>query len=253
MPIIALSIVIQIACAVHCIRNGRNGMWLMVIIFLSIPGCLAYALFEILPQYSGRREVRALRSAAARAVDPERELRAARAELDTADTAANRIALGDALGGLGRWSEAAAQFREAAAKLSAPDRATQVKLARALLEGGDARAARALLESLPQSRSNAENDRAALLRARAAEESGDDEEALALYSELGQRMPGGEALCRQAALFFRSGRRREALAPLAEVEKRLKRIDRFERAEHADMYDWAQRTLAELRSGQLGG
>lgn len=253
MHLIALSVLVQIACAVHCVRNGRNGMWLMVIIFLSIPGCLAYAAFEILPQFAGRREVRAAKAAAAHAFDPEREARSAREALETADTAANRIALGDALAELGRWSEAAAHYSAAAAKPPGPDRATQIKLARAHLEMGEARRARTLLEALEPSRSQAENDRAGLLLARALEAEGETEPALSLYGELGERMPAGEALCRQAALLLAKGRRGEALAALAEVERRLKRIDRFERAANADMYDWAARTLAELRGAQVGG
>ncbi len=60
-------------------------------------------------------------------------------------------------------------------------------------------------------------------------------------------MPGGEAQCRQAALLLTLGRGREAVAPLSEVERRLKRLDRFERSRHADMYDWASRILIELR------
>ncbi|HEY0086989.1 MAG TPA: hypothetical protein VGB65_13920, partial [Allosphingosinicella sp.] len=113
MPIIGLSILIQILCAVHCIRNGRNGMWLTAIIFLSIPGCLAYAFFEILPDYRGRREVRAVSAAAVKKLDPERDLRTAREALDTADTAANRTRLGDALADKGAWAEASQAFAEA--------------------------------------------------------------------------------------------------------------------------------------------
>ena len=250
---IGLSILIQIACAVHCVRNRRNQMWLMVIIFLSIPGCLAYALFEIVPDYAGRREVRAARAAALRKLDPERQLRAAREAVETADTAANRLTLGDALADLDRWREAAEQYRAAAAKAPGADRATQLKLARALLESGDSAGALAILEPLPDTLSQAENDRAALLRARALEASGETARALALYGELGARMPGGEALCRQAALLLAQRRRAEALTALAEVERRLKRLDRFERAQNADMYDWAARNLAELRAGQVGG
>lgn len=112
--------------------------------------------------------------------------------------------------------------------------------------------ARALLESLPPSGSQAENDRAALLLARTLDECGETEPALALYGELAERMAGGEALCRRAALLLRQSRRAEALAALAEVERRLKRIDRFERVGQADMYGWAERALAELRAGQVG-
>ena len=247
MPIIALSVLIQIACAVHCVRNRGNSLWLMVIIFLSIPGCLAYAVFEILPQYAGRREVRRVRAAAARALDPERDVRQAREAIETADTAANRIALGDALVELGRWAEAIPHFEAAEAKAPAPERSTRFKLARACFEAGRFDRARTLLESLPPSGSQAENDRTDLLRARLLEEGGETERALELYAEVGRRMPGGEAQCRQAALLMANGRSREAVHLLAEVERRLKRLDSFERAANADMYDWAARTLAELR------
>ena len=248
MPVIAFSIVVQILCAVHCVRNSRSPMWLTLIIFLSIPGCFAYLVFEVLPQYAGRREVRAARIAAVRKLDPEREVRQAREALEVADTAANHIGLGEALADAGRWGEAVGHYRSGLAKTAGSDRGTQVKLARALLESGDPDGARAVLEPLPPSGSAAENDRAALLLARAFDDSGKKERALALYRELGERMAGGEALCREAALLLAEGRRSEALAPLEEVEKRLKRLDRLERARDADMYDWAARTLAELRA-----
>ena len=247
MHLIALSLIVQLICAVHCVRNGRNGMWLMVILFLSIPGCLAYAFFEILPAYLGRREVRAAKAAAVRKLDPERDVRAAREALETADTAANHSALADALAEAGRWGEAVPHYREALARTPGEPRAERVKLARALLEAGDAAGALPLLDALPESRSAAENDRAALLRARALDKTGDEEQALGLYADLGARMPGGEALCREAALLIRLGRAGEAIAPLEEVERRLKRLDRFERARDADMYAWAARTLPELR------
>lgn len=247
MPIIALSILIQIACAVHCVRNRGNSLWLMVIIFLSIPGCLAYAIFEILPQYAGHREVRRVRAAAARKLDPERDVRLARDALETADTVANRIALGDALAEQGKWAEAIAQYDLAEAKAPAPERATRFRLARACFEAGRFARARSLLETLPPSGSQAETDRAELLRARLLEQAGESEPALALYEDVGRRMPGGEAQCRQAALLISLGRGREAVPLLGEVERRVKRLDRLERAAKADMYDWAARTLAELR------
>jgi hypothetical protein len=250
MPFIGLSILIQILCAVHCVRNGRNGMWLTVIIFLSIPGCLAYAFFEILPAWQGRREVRALKSAAARRLDPEREIRAARDSLEVSQSAANHAALGDALAEKGAWAEAIPAYRDALAKTpGGGDRALQVKLARAELEGGDPLEARDILESLPESRSASENDRTALLLARSLDECGDADAALAIYADVGTRLAGAEAQCRQTALLIRLGRGAEAVPLLEETERRSRRIDRFERMRDADMYDWASRTLAELRLG----
>lgn len=248
MPIFIFSILVQIGCAVHCVRNHRNSMWLMVIIFLSLPGCLAYAIFEIFPAYAGRREVRALKSAAARTLDPDRQIRLARDKVELADTAANRTDLGDALAAGGSWREAAVHYRRALAKApGAGDRAAQLKLARAELESGDDLSARALLEKLPPSASPSESDRAALLLARALEGCGETARALALYGELGERMAGCEAQCRLAGLLIAQGRPSEALAPLGEVARRVKRLDRSERSTNAAMYDWAARTLAELR------
>ncbi|HEX4738708.1 MAG TPA: tetratricopeptide repeat protein [Allosphingosinicella sp.] len=250
MPFLFLSILIQIACAVHCVRNNRNGLWLMVIIFLSLPGCFAYAVFEIFPAYAGRREVRALKSAAARKLDPDREIRRAREAVEVADTAANHSILADALAATGEWKQAAAHYREALDRApGGGDRAAKVKLARAELEAGDDATALALLEALPPSGSDSENDRAALLLARALEGCGETARALALYEELASRMAGCEAQCRLAALLITSGRRADAIEPLTEVERRVKRLDRFERAKDPAMYEWAARTLAELRAG----
>jgi hypothetical protein len=251
MHFVAISVLIQIACAVHCVRNRGNSLWLMVIIFLSVPGCLAYGFFEILPQLAGRREVRQMKQAAARVLDPDRHVRLARDALETADTAANRLALADALAEMGRWSEAIPEYQAAQSKAPAPDRATRFRLARACFEAGRFDQARALLEALPESASQSENDRAALLRGRLHEEAGETKAALVIYADVGRRMPGGEAQCRQAALLLSLGRRGEALTALAEVERRAKRIDPLERASRADMYDWAARTLAELRSAQF--
>lgn len=250
MPYLVLVVGLQLACVVHCIRTGRNGMWIMAIVFFPVLGSLAYAFLEVLPQYRGRREVRAVAQAAAKTIDPERDIRSARDALDLADTAATRTRLADALAEAGRWEEAAAHYSEALAKSpGGGDRGTRVKLARAELEAGKPAAARDILEPIGPSRSQAENDRRGLLLARSLDELGENEPALALYRDLGERLPGAEAQCRAAALLIRLGREAEALPLLEEAERRARRIDRFERARDSDMYDWAARTLVELRGG----
>jgi len=127
------------------------------------------------------------------------------------------------------------------------DRPIRFRLATACFEAGQSARARELLEGLPESGSPSENDRAALLLARILED-GEEGRALAIYADIGRRLPGAEAQCRQAALLLRLDRRTEAAGVLAEVEKRAKRMGRDERTRHADMYNWAARTLAELRA-----
>jgi hypothetical protein len=247
MPYLALILIAQIACAIHCLRNGRNPWWIVGIIIFPLIGSAAYVILEVLPGRA-RRDLRIAGQMAARKIDPDAEVRAAAAALDTADTAANRIALGDALAGQARWREAAGEYREALAKAPLGDRPTQMKLARALLEDGDAAEARRLVESLPESGSAAERDRADVLRARALGELGETDAAVAIFRDVGTRMPGGEAQCREAALLLADGRDREAAAPLAEAVRRAKALDRYEKLRDRDMYAWAEKTLAELKA-----
>ncbi|HEX6375364.1 MAG TPA: tetratricopeptide repeat protein [Allosphingosinicella sp.] len=242
------TIAVQIACVVHLFRNHRNSLWLWAIILLPIAGSAAYVVVEVLPGLFQRREVRAAKAAAVRKLDPDRELREARSAVDVADTAATRTALADALAEAGNWGEAVRHYREAVAKTPGQDRAARVKLARACLEAGNTAEARRLLETLPESASPSENDRAALLLARSLDELGESDRAIALYAELGERMPGAEAQCRHAALLLARDQRGEAVPLLEEAERRARRLDKMERKREADMYDWAARTLAELRN-----
>ena len=241
------SFLVQVACVVHLFRNHRNSLWLWAIILLPIAGSAAYAVVEILPGLFQRREVKAARAAAVRRLDPDRELRAARAAVDVADTAATRTALADALAEAGNWGEAVRHYREAVAKTPGQDRAARLKLARACLEAGNTAEARRLLETLPESASPSENDRAALLLARSLDALGETDRAIVLYGELGERMPGAEAQCRHAALLIAGGRGGEAVPLLEEAERRARRLDAMERSKDSEMYDWAARTLAELR------
>lgn len=245
-------ILIQILCAVHCVRTGRQN-WLMLIILLPFLGSVAYFLMEVLPGLGQRREVRLAKEKAVKAIDPERDLRTARERLELADTAANQIAVADRLAELERWDEAVDYYRAGIAKSPRPERGPGTRLAVTLYEAGRAAEALEVLNALPETASPSESDRANLLRAKLLEQLGEDAEALALYAEAGERLPGGEAQCRAAALLIRLGRADEAVAALEEVERRLKLLDKRERAKQRDMYDWAMRELAGLRGPRLVG
>ncbi|HVJ03054.1 MAG TPA: tetratricopeptide repeat protein [Sphingomonas sp.] len=242
------SVTCQVACVVHAVRNRRNQMWIMLIIFVPLVGCLAYFCVEVLPGMGTNRHVRTARAKAAATLDPQRELRAAHEALDLADTAANRLRTADALAALGRHEEAIPFYRESIRMTPGdPDLRTQGKLAQSLFETGQAQECLALLDVLPAPQGQSEVDRLALLRARAVEHVGKHEEALRLYADVVTRMPGEEARCRYAALLLERGETWRAREVLEEVEARMKRLDRYQRAAEADMYRWATETLGRLR------
>ena len=249
MPYLIVSIACQIICVIHAIKHGRNQVWIMLIVFVPLVGCIAYFVVEVMPDLRNDRTVRTARAKAAAAMDPRRQVRAARDALDLADTAASRLKLADALVAVGEHAEAVPVYREAIRMTAGdPDVRTQGKLARALYETGQGAEALALLDAIDPPLGQSERDSQQLLRGKILEHLGRKDEALALYEDVVTRMPGEEARCRYAALLLDQGYDRKAVAVLEEVEGRMKRLDRIQRAADADMYRWASETLSRLRS-----
>jgi hypothetical protein len=248
MILYLLVLAIQVACVVDVIRNGRNQLWIMALVFLPGASTIAYVLIEVLPRLQGNRHVRTVRAQVEARLDPERDLRAARDALGLADTVANRIRLADALVGLGRHDETVPLYREALDRTPDADPRTEAKLAAALFETGESGAARTLLDAISPPSTQSDRDRLTLLRARVLTELGEVDAALALYADIVTRMPGEEARCRYAALLLDQGYAPRARAVLEEVEARMKRLDRTQRAADAEMYKWAMDKLRGLRA-----
>ncbi|WP_336964304.1 tetratricopeptide repeat protein [Sphingobium aquiterrae] len=243
------SICIQIICAVHVVRTGRNQIWMLFIFLFSIMGCLAYLILEVLPGYWGNRHVRTVRSQAIGRIDPERRLRAAQDQVALADTAANHIALGDALAELGRHREAIVAYRDGLARWPGEDWSTSARLAQSLFETGASSEALALLDGMPAAEAASEEDRRHLLRARILADLGQDAQARLLFEEAMSRIPGEQARCHYAAFLIARGDRFRARQILEEVEQRARRLDRTQRAAEAEMYRWASEQLSALRAG----
>lgn len=82
MPLIGLSLLIQVALIVHVVKTGRNTLWIWAIALLPPAGPLAYLVVEILPDLFGGRAARRAKSGVRRMIDPDRDLRRASAEVE---------------------------------------------------------------------------------------------------------------------------------------------------------------------------
>ena len=246
MILYLLVIAFQVYCIVDVIRRGRSSLWIMALVFLPVASAVAYFIVEILPTLQGNRHVRVARQKLVEKLDPERELRAAQQALDIADTMANRLRVADALTALGRHSEALPLYQRGAGPR--PDFRTWEKLARSLFLNDKPEEALSVVDALPKVTGQSDRDRAALLRARILEDLGRNDEALEHYAEVVDRVPGDEARCRYAALLMKIGRKDEARRVLEDVEHRMKYLDRHTRTAEAQMYEWAMRELAALRT-----
>jgi len=69
------TLVCQIACVVHCVRGNRNTFWIWPIVFFPMLGCIAYFIVEVMPAMGANRHIRTMRAQAAKAIDPQREVR----------------------------------------------------------------------------------------------------------------------------------------------------------------------------------
>ena len=239
-------IAVQVACIVDVVRNGRNRIWIMALMFLPVASTIAYLIVEVYPRFQADHRVRAARQQLVDKIDPERDIRAARDALDLAPTTANRIRLGDAMMERGRHAEAERLFSEAVG-MTTPDHRLGTKLARAQYLADKPEKALATLDTMTLPKARADQDGIDLLRARILEDIGREEEAASYYAALVGRFPGDEVRCRYAALLIKQHKRADAHKLLTEVEQRLKRMPKQQRAADGPMYDWAMAELARLR------
>jgi hypothetical protein len=218
-----LALLLTIALCIHVVRSGREFFWLWIIILVQPIGGLVYLAAVVLPELLGGRAARRIGQTARQTLDPTRAYREAKASYDDSPTVGNAMRLAQAAAAHGRHDEAEALYREAARGVHADDPTLVLGRANALVELGRFAEALALLDG--PGRDAGRTPQAALALARAYEGLGRRDEAGAAYEQAVARLPGLEAICRQAAFLARSGRREEARAALGEIDRRIARAD----------------------------
>lgn len=238
---------IQIFCIVDVVKRGGNTIWIFPLLIAPGISAAAYFIVEIFPRLSRSRGAQAAGQKLVRAIDPERDVREARARFELADTVVNLTALADALAAAGRTDEAIPLYRESVAR-SPSSHGTAERYARALYEMDRNEEALAAVETIETPGVTADRDRVAMLRASILADLGRHAEAASLFDDIVTRMPGDEVRCRYAGLLLDMGQPEKARFHLTEVEQRLKHGGKRQRATNPTMYDWAMAKLAELRA-----
>jgi hypothetical protein len=215
------SIFVQVMLIIHCVKTGRNQIWIWVLALLSIPGAIAYIAVELLPDLLGnRRTKRAVRDVKG-VLDPERDLRKAERVALVSGDVASRQRYAEELSKQRRHAEAADVYRTLLTGLYETDPSLMLGLARAQFESGDAAGAKATLEALIAANPDFKSAEGHLLFARAVEATGDADKALEEYRVLADYFPGGEAAVRYARLLSQQGRSDDARRVLRELVDRM--------------------------------
>jgi hypothetical protein len=232
-----LSMLVAVLLCVHVVRTGREMFWLFIILIFQPLGGIVYFAAVILPELFRGPGARKLGQAARETLDPEREYRQARQDVDDTPTVHNKMRLAAAAAELERHDEAEALYRDAAQGIHADDPALLMGRARALVELGrhqEALDLLALVPDLPQ---------ATLTRARAQEGLGQTDAAERTYQSAVERTPGLEAIARYAVFQAKTGRMPQAKESLAEIDKRVRSATRHFRGEAKRWRDFAAKEI----------
>ncbi|MBK8070124.1 MAG: hypothetical protein IPK27_21685 [Rhodanobacteraceae bacterium] len=244
MPFLyGLLLVLQIACVVHMVRSGRPYWWAWIVIFVPGIGVAAYLITQVLPDLQNDPRARRAARGLAKRLDPEKDLRRLRTELERADTVQNRLRLGAEFLELGAADEAETIFRESLRGMHATDPDILLALAKAQSAQGKAGETIATLDTLKAANPGFKSPDGHLLYARSLEGLERTAEALAEYDVLEDSFPGEEARVRKAELLRVLGRDADARVVLEKVIERARIAPDFYRKAQREWVDRAKQML----------
>lgn len=244
MPLIILSVLVQVIAIVHLLRTGRDMRWIILIIFLPMIGSLAYFVIEVLP--SLRQDPltrRALRRARA-SIDPNRGVREGSLAYERSRSVETASNLADQLVKAGKFDEAIRVCNEARTGLFEDDPKILLSLANAQFGGGLYSETVSTLEYLREKNPGFRSPDGHVIYARALEEGGETDRALKEYEALARYYPGAEARVRHAILLKKLGRTDEAQRLFAELLKDARLAPKHFRRSQREWIELAEREQA---------
>jgi hypothetical protein len=211
MPILGgLVVVIQVCFAYHALKTRRPYWWLFVIMGFPVMGCLLYYFIEVFPSSRESTSAQKAARAIARALDPDKDLRARVAELEACGSVENRMLLARECMEQGMHADAASLYRSCLTGIHETDPDLRYGLAAALLAGGKHDEALVTAQRLRASHPTFRTTEVGLVLARALEGANRLQEALAEFGVLADSYPGEEGRWRYGALLRRLGRAQDA-------------------------------------------
>jgi hypothetical protein len=234
---------LQVICIVHAAKTGRFWPWGYVVLFLPGFGALAYVLIELVPEWFGSVQGQKARKSVVGTLDPGRRYRLLTDQLDVTDTIANRAALAEECLKLGKYAEALGHYEHILSLPMGDDAVYAYGKARAEFCLDRPRDAVATLDDLRSRWPDYQSADAHLLYARALEDVGRTDDALAEYEAVANYYPGAEARVRHGLLLAKAGRQAEAQILLTDVLARLKRAPKYVRRAQAEWIAAAEKAL----------
>ena len=230
---------VQVGFALHVIRSGRDRYWIYLILFLPALGCAIYFFSEVLPTLRGNYKVQRAGRSILNSVDPQREVRRLKDQIQLADTFENRRALADACVSAGHLEEAG-QLYQALLQQEEYNPHIMQNLALCQYLTKDYSTARQTLTELIAHNPDYHSSEGHLLYAKTLEALGETEQALDEYRVVVQSYAGEEARYRFALLLKASGQAHEASKVFNEILTRTRHSPNYYRRAQKQWIDLAK-------------
>jgi len=217
MPIIVLTVLVQIGLIIHVVRTGRPMYWVFIILIAPGIGSIAYAIIELLPELSGNVRTRNAMRGVRKTLDPGGDLRRREKELRLSGSVDAARHLADELMDSGRYQEAIAHYENTLTGLYENDPDLLLGLATAQFGNEQFDDARQTLERLIEENPDFRSSEGHLLYARSMEACGDTEKAREEYAAVTAYYAGAEARARYGHFLESQGDKEAALAEYEEI------------------------------------
>jgi hypothetical protein len=253
MPFIGLGLHVLVALffAVHVVRNGQPLYWLIILFSFPMLGSAVYFVAVYLPQSRLQQGARKVAAAAARTLDPGRELREARAALGYTPSATNQMRLAKALLECGEAEEAAVNYEACLKGPFATDPEIKFCAARAFVESGRFAAAVAHLEETRAANPSFRAEQLSVLIARALAGANRDADARAEFETALQRFGSFDVRAEYAIWALLRGDKATAARMQAEMAPIMERWNPHTRTLNMPMVRRLQAAVDEAKKRGL--
>jgi len=211
MPFVAgFLLIIQICFVIHALKTSRDRYWIMVIMMLPGIGCAAYFFIELLPEINQSHTANKVGRSLIKSVDPQRELRARKLELERADTIENRRKLAAECIEANLADDGVELLNGCLKSGMETDPHLLLELANANFAAERYSETHTTLETLIEKNPDFKSHDGHLLYARSLEKTGATDAAASEYEILVASYPGEEARVRYGMLLKQQGQVQEA-------------------------------------------
>ena len=249
MPILILSVIVQIGLIIHVVRTGRPTYWVFIILIAPGIGSLAYAIVELLPELSGNYRARSAVRGVRKTLDPGGDLRRRQKEHKLSGSVDATRHLAGELMDNSRYQEAIVLYQEALTGLYEHDPDLLLGLATAQFGNEQFEDARETLDCLIETNPEFRSSDGHLLYARSVEACGDNDKAREEYAAVATYYAGAEARARYGGFLETQG---DNEAALAEYEEMITAADLAPRHYRRAQKTWINEAKAGIRRLSAG-